>query len=132
MSRAILLGFALLIGLDTAAQVLVKIAGERISAFEPDPAWLLKALREPLIYGVMLVYAAVFCVYITLLKHAPVGPSFAAAHGHIVTVLVISILFFGEQLTVVQALGALAIIAGVLLLAVTETSHQIERPRASY
>lgn len=124
MNRPILLGFALLLGIDTISQVLVKIAGNRISAFEPDAGWLLRAIGEPLIYVIVLFYAAAFAVYITLLKRAPVGPAYAAAHGHIVTVLVISILFFGERLSVLQALGAVAILAGVAILAATETKHE--------
>jgi len=123
MKRDILLGFTLLLAIDTASQVLVKVAGNRITAFEPDPAWLARAVSEPLIYLVVLLYGAAFAVYITLLKHAPVGPAYAAAHGHIVTVLVISILFFGERLTFLQVLGALAIVGGVLLLAATETKE---------
>jgi multidrug transporter EmrE-like cation transporter len=124
MNRSILLGFALLLAIDTVAQVLVKIAGNRITAFEPDPEWLLRALREPLIYAIMLLYAGAFAVYVTLLKHAPVGPAYAAAHGHIVTVLIVSILFFGERLSILQALGGLAIMAGVLILAITETKSE--------
>lgn len=123
MKQSILLGFALLLAIDTASQVLVKLAGERITAFEPNSAWLLRAVSEPLVYLVVLLYAAAFAVYITLLKQAPVGPAYAAAHGHIVTVLIISILFFGERLSALQALGGVAIMSGVLLLAATETKR---------
>jgi multidrug transporter EmrE-like cation transporter len=124
MNRPILLGFALLLAIDTVSQVFVKIAGNRISAFQPDISWLLRAIGEPLIYVVVLFYAAAFAVYITLLKRAPVGPAYAAAHGHIVTVLVISIIFFGERLSLLQAIGAVAIMAGVGILAVTETKQE--------
>ena len=50
------------------------------------------------------------------------GPAYAAAHGHIVTVLIISILFLGERLTLVQGLGSVAILAGLTILACTETT----------
>ena len=121
MRRAILLGFLLLLTFDTSGQVGIKLAGERIGVGE-DVGWLLRVLQEPLIYLVLLCYGGAFATYVSLLKYAPVGPAYAAAHGHIVTVLIISMVFLGERLTVVQALGGLAILAGILILAVTETA----------
>jgi multidrug transporter EmrE-like cation transporter len=119
--RSILLGFLLLLTFDTAAQVGVKLAGERIGT-GADLAWLMRVAEEPLIYLVLACYGAAFATYIALLKYAPVGPAYAAAHGHIVTVLIISILFLGERLTLLQSLGGLAIMAGVAILAITEST----------
>jgi multidrug transporter EmrE-like cation transporter len=119
VKRSILLGFLLLLTFDTASQVGVKLAGERIGT-GADVAWLLRVAQEPLIHIVLACYAGAFVTYIALLKYAPVGPAYAAAHGHIVTVLVISILFLGERLTLLQGLGGLAILAGILILALTE------------
>ena len=81
----------------------------------------MRVVEEPLIRVVLACYAGAFVTYIALLKYAPVGPAYAAAHGHIVTVLVISILFLGERLTLLQGLGGLAILGGILILAVTES-----------
>lgn len=119
MKRTVLLGFLLLLTFDTASQVGVKLAGERIGIGEGG-LWLVRVLGEPLVYLVLLCYAGAFATYVSLLKYAPVGPAYAAAHGHIVTVLVISMLFLGERLTLVQGLGALAILAGLVILAATE------------
>jgi multidrug transporter EmrE-like cation transporter len=118
--RAILLGFLLLLTFDTAAQVGVKLASERIGT-GADLDWVLRVAREPLVHLVLACYGGAFATYISLLKYAPVGPAYAAAHGHIVTVLLISILFLGERLSLLQCLGALAILAGVIVLAVTES-----------
>jgi multidrug transporter EmrE-like cation transporter len=120
VNRFILLGFLLLMSIDTASQVCIKLAGNRIGPFEFDATWLARATAEPLIYLVLLSFGCSFVVYITLLKYAPVGPAYAAAHGHIVGVLMVSILVFGERLSLMQALGATAIIAGVTILAATE------------
>jgi multidrug transporter EmrE-like cation transporter len=120
MKRLILLGFLLLMSIDTASQVCIKLAGNRIGPFDFDAAWLARAAVEPLIYLVLLSFGCSFVVYITLLKYAPVGPAYAAAHSHIVGVLLVSILVFGERLSLMQALGATAIIAGVTMLAATE------------
>jgi multidrug transporter EmrE-like cation transporter len=117
--RSILLGFLLLLTFDTASQVGVKLAGERIGT-GGDLDWLMRVVQEPLIHVVLACYAGAFVTYIALLKYAPVGPAYAAAHGHIVTVLVISILFLGERLTLLQGLGGLAILSGIMILAVTE------------
>lgn len=121
MRRSILLGFLLLLTFDTASQIGMKLAGERIGIGH-GLEWLLRVLEEPLIYLVLLCYAGAFATYVSLLKYAPVGPAYAAAHGHIVTVLIISMVFLGERLTLIQGLGGLAILAGLVILAVTETA----------
>jgi uncharacterized membrane protein len=60
--------------------------------------------------------------YTALLRTAPVGPLFAAAHLHIVLVAAASVMFFGERLSTIQILGCVTITAGVLFLAATEKS----------
>jgi len=120
MTRFLLLGFLLLMLIDTASQVCIKLAGNRIGPFEFDAGWLSGAATEPLIYLVLLFFACSFVVYMSLLKHAPVGPAYAAAHGHILGVLIVSIFVFEERLSLMQALGGTAILAGVIILAATE------------
>lgn len=120
MKRSILLGFLLLLTIDTLQQVVTKLAGNRIGAFGEAPGWLDRVATEPLVYVVGACYLAAFFVYMALLKHAPVGPAYAAVHGHIVTVLIISIAFLGERLSLAQVAGCVLIIAGVIVLAVTE------------
>jgi len=97
VNRFILLGFLLLMSIDTASQVCIKLAGNRIGPFEFQATWLARATAEPLIYLVLLFFGCSFVVYITLLKYAPVGPAYAAAHSHIVSVLMVSIFVFGEN-----------------------------------
>ena len=82
--------------------------------------WVDRVLREPLLYVVLGLYLAAFLIYSWLLRVAPVGPSYAAVHGHVVTVLVVSIVFFGERLTLLQVAGGVLIMAGIALLAITE------------
>jgi len=117
---ALILGFLLLLAFDTAGQIGVKLAADALAEFD-GVQWLAAITREPLILAVLACYLGAFLTYVTLLKHAPVGPAYAAAHGHIVTVLVISMIFFGERLTLLQAWGAVAIMAGVVVLAISET-----------
>ena len=120
MNRILFLGFPVLVAIDTAAQVCVKLAGNRISEFQPDIFWFLRAIHEPLLYLVLLFMAGSFGVYMLLLKHFPIGPVYAAAHTNIVTVLIVSVLYFRETLDWLQVIGAVFILAGVAVLAVTE------------
>lgn len=120
MKRFILIGFLLLLSFDTAAQIGMKVAGDRIAASSADLIWIRRVVREPMVYLVVFFYVGAFIIYTTLLRYAPVGPSYAAAHGHIVVVMAISLLFLGEAFSVMQALGACCIIAGIALLAITE------------
>ena len=122
MRKAVLLGFLVLLAIDTTQQVFVKLAGNAIGSPDLDnlQPWFDRLLAEPLVLGVVGCYLAAFFTYTALLKHAPVGPAYAAVHGHVVTVLIISIVFFGEQLTLLQGLGCASIIAGIVILGVTE------------
>jgi multidrug transporter EmrE-like cation transporter len=118
----ILFGFLLLLAFDTMAQVATKLAGERVGVAE-ILTWLERVVREPLVYLVLVCNLGALITYVSLLKRAPVGPAYAAAHGHLVTVVLISVLFFGEWLSLSQAVGAVAILAGIAVLATTETGR---------
>jgi drug/metabolite transporter (DMT)-like permease len=72
------------------------------------------------VIGVLLGYGAAFLTYMTLIKHAPIGPAFAASHMEIVTVTLFSVLVFGDILTFWQVVGCCAIVTGVFVLAATE------------
>ncbi len=119
MKRAVILGFLLLLAIDTFQQVTTKLAGNRIGPC-CEGEWLQRVGAEPLVYVVGACYLAAFFVYMWLLKVAPVGPAYAAVHGHIVTVLLVSLLFLGERITVLQGVGCLLIVTGIVVLAVTE------------
>lgn len=123
MRKAILLGFLLLLGIDTTSNVLVKLAGDRIGGFDGTLDWLARVAREPIVLAIIGCYMAAFFTYTSLLKHAPVGPAYAAVHGHVVTVLLISLVLLGERLTVLQGLGCFLIAGGIIVLAVTEKMH---------
>ena len=122
MRKAVLFGFLLLLAIDTTQQMIVKLVGNAVGSPDLDnlQPWFDKLLAEPLLLGIVACYIGGFFTYTSLLKHAPVGPAYAAVHGHVVTVLIISIVFFGEQLTVLQGLGCASIIAGIVILGVTE------------
>ena len=68
----------------------------------------------------MVGYAGAFITWMVLLKKAPVGPAFAASHLQLVTVMLVSVVAFNEQITFTRLLGALSIIVGIVFLALAE------------
>ena len=123
MNRAVLLGFTALLALDTLAQVGFKLSAVQAGEARLDWHWVLATVSQPWALAVIVGYLGAFGVYMTLIKSAPIGPAFAASHLEIVVVILVSVLFLGESLSVVQALGCVVIVAGVVLLAATETSE---------
>ena len=115
-----LMGFLLLVAIDTFVQIGFKLAGNNTLPVTLDLPWLERVAREPWVVGVLLGYGAAFLTYMTLIKHAPIGSAFAASHMEIVTVTLFSVLVFGDTLTLWQAVGCCAIVMGVVVLAATE------------
>ncbi len=123
MRLKILLGFILLIAVDTFVQIGFKFAGNNTMPMTLDIAWMERVLREPWVFAVLGGYCAAFVIYMTIIKHAPIGPAFAASHLELVTVTIFSYTYFGDSITLIQALGCCAILGGVLVLAATESEH---------
>lgn len=115
MRNFYIIGFAVLLLFDTLAQTSFKMAAVQ-SAPTLDIQWIVRLLVEPWVYCAVAAYLGAFGTYMTLLKHAPVGPAFAATHLEIVTVLLVSHFFLGEHLTGVQIAGSVLIAGGIILL----------------
>jgi drug/metabolite transporter (DMT)-like permease len=120
VKRFFLTGFALLMGFDTLAQVAFKLAGTHALPVEANAAWLLRVFGQPWVYGAVVGYVGAFFTWMRLLRHAPIGPAFAASHLEVVSVMLLSVWLFDEPLTASRLLGALAIIAGIVCLALAE------------
>jgi drug/metabolite transporter (DMT)-like permease len=118
-----MIGFSILIAFDTLTQVSIKLASSQAGAFAIKPEWLLTVSHNPWLYTAALGYLGAFFAWMTLLKHAPVGPAFAASHLGLIPVLVISVIYFGEQLTTMQVLGGLSIMLGIVFLSLSEAKH---------
>lgn len=117
MKRFYVIGFAVLLAFDTLAQVSFKMAGSHALPVQASMAWLLRLFVEPWVYGAIFGYIGAFFTWMTLLKHAPIGPAFAASHLEVVSVMLLSVPIFGEHIGLLQGIGALAIVAGILCLA---------------
>ncbi len=123
MRRFYLVGFVLLLSFDTVAQLSLKFVGDQALPVEMSTAWLARVLGEPWILGALAGYVGAFFTWMTLLKHAPIGPAFAASHLEIVTVMGASALLFDERLHWPQLVGAALIILGIVLLAMSESEE---------
>ena len=118
-----ILGFGALMLFDTWTQVAFKLASHQAGEFAMTLEWLKSAVFSPWIYGAMAGYLGAFVTWMTLLKHAPVGPAFAASHLEVVTVLIVSVLYFGEHLAPQQIIGGLSIVLGIIFLSLSESKH---------
>jgi drug/metabolite transporter (DMT)-like permease len=117
----LVLGFVALVAIDTFVQIAFKFAAESTLPVTLDLAWLERVLREPWLLAALAGGAAAFLTYMTLIRHAPIGPAFAASHLDIVTITFFSVLFLGDKLSLTQVAGCAAVVLGVLVLAYTET-----------
>lgn len=121
-----LVGFFVLIVFDTFSQICFKMAAVHAEPFLIEVEWLIRVLQTPWVYGAIIGYLGAFITWMTLLRHAPVGPAFAASHLEVVGVMAISVTFFGEVLSISQLFGALLIVAGVVCLAQSETQSHVQ------
>ncbi len=121
MKRFYLIGFLVLMAFDTLAQLSFKLAGDSALPLEFSAAWLLRVFGQPWIYGAFVGYIGAFFSWMTLLRHAPIGPAFAASHLELLSVMALSHWLFNEQIGAPQIIGALFIVAGIACLAVSET-----------
>jgi drug/metabolite transporter (DMT)-like permease len=121
--RFYILGFGALMLFDTLTQVFLKLASNHAGEFAMTSDYLQEVARNHWIYGAVCGYLGAFFTWMTLLKHAPVGPAFAASHLEVVIVLIISVLFFGERLAPLQVVGCLCIVGGIIFLSVSESKQ---------
>lgn len=125
MKRFYLIGFLLLMGFDTLAQISFKYAGTQALPVAASLAWVLRVFGQPWVYGAVIGYIGAFFTWMALLKHAPIGPAFAASHLEVVSVMLLSIWLFDERLDAARVLGAIAIIAGIVCLGMAESREHV-------
>ncbi|WP_213993576.1 EamA family transporter [Sodalis sp. dw_96] len=122
MKRFYVFGFLALMLFDTLAQVSFKYASLHAAPLMLDVQWLVRVFGHPWIYGAFVGYIGAFFTWMTLLKYAPVGPAFAASHLEIISVTLVSVWLFDDQLNPVKVIGGLLILSGILCLAKGETA----------
>lgn len=124
MKKFYVIGFLVLMCCDTLAQCSIKVASLHVGELQLDLAWVFAILHQGWLYLAIAGYIGAFFSWMTLLKHAPVGPAFAASHLEKVSVLFVSVVWLGERLSAVQIAGCILILGGIALLGVAETKEQ--------
>ncbi|MBH9995088.1 MULTISPECIES: multidrug efflux SMR transporter [Bartonella] len=120
MRRFYILGFFFLMMFDTLGQISFKLSATAALPLEASLGWLYRIFSHPFVYFAILGYVGAFFTWMTLLRRAPVGPAFAASHLEVVTVMIASVLIFGETISLAHFAGALFIVAGIVCLAFAE------------
>jgi drug/metabolite transporter (DMT)-like permease len=128
MKRFLVTGFLALLSFDTLAQISFKYTAMDAEPLEFSPAWLLRVLGNPWISGALCGYLGAVVTWMSLLRRAPVGPSFAASHLELVSVTFFSVWLFNEPLNAPKIAGGLLILLGVLCLAKGESAENAEKP----
>lgn len=124
MKKFYIIGFILLLFFDTFGQTSFKLTAISAMPFEISIDWLIRIFSYGWAYLVILGYTGAFVTWMVLLKKAPVGPAFAASHLQVVTVMLVSVIVFDEQITLKRMLGGVAIIIGIVFLALAEQKLQ--------
>lgn len=125
MRRFYLIGFLVLVCFDTLAQVCFKLTANHAMPPEASLTWILRVASTPWVYVAIACYLGAFVTWMSLLKHAPIGPAFAASHLEVITVMALSVAVFGERIGTPQWIGAALIIAGIVCLAISETDDDL-------
>ena len=127
MKRVVVIGFLVLMSFDTMGQLCFKLASSTTGPLELDVIWFLRLFAKPWVYGAILGYLGAFVTWMTILKHAPMGPAFAASHLELITVSIFSVLLLGESMNAHKIIGGALIILGVLCLAKGEKQVACEQ-----
>lgn len=124
LAKFYIVGFLLLMGFDTFAQISFKNASAVVEPFIINVDFFARILSNVWVYGAIAGYIGAFIVWMTLLKYAPVGASFAASHLEIVSVTIVSYYLFNEPLNNYKIIGGVLIVLGVLCLAKSEQNNE--------
>lgn len=120
MKKFYLIGFGILLLFDTLGQTSFKLAATAAEPLAMSIDWVVRVFTNVWVYVAIFGYIVTFLAWMTLLRHAPVGPAFAAAHMEVVTVMIVSIWLFNDHITLGRFLGALLIVIGIVCLAFAE------------
>jgi drug/metabolite transporter (DMT)-like permease len=104
------------IGMDTAAQIAMKVAANNLSPPPFSRQWVLLAIESPMVWIAVACLIAVFGLWLRILDASHLAVAFAATSLTLVGVLVGSWLFLGESMNPLAYVGAGAIVVGVALL----------------
>jgi multidrug transporter EmrE-like cation transporter len=104
------------IGLDTAAQLALKVAANNLSAPPLSWPWTLSAIESPMVWTALACLIVAFGLWLRILDASHLAVAFAATSLTLIGVLVGSWLLLGESMNLLAYVGVGAIVVGVALL----------------
>jgi drug/metabolite transporter (DMT)-like permease len=107
--------WALLLALDVAIQVAMKLAGDQLHGVAPGPDWLAAAAASWLVWISLAGYLATFVLWLAILHSSPLSAAFPVTALVYVFVPLCGWLLLGEKFSAGQAAGIALILAGVFL-----------------
>lgn len=107
--------WGLLIALDVAIQVAMKLAGDQLHGIAPGVQWVMAALASWLVWISLAGYVATFVLWLAILHASPLSAAFPATALVYVFVPLAGWLLLGEDFSLGQTIGIALILAGVVL-----------------
>ena len=120
--RSDVLLWLVFVTLATATQLAFKWAGSELGDQELGVAFLADALAKPSVWVAIAGYAAMFALWINILRRVPLSRAYLITAIVYVPVSFGAWLIFGEQVSLLRAIGIAAIVIGVALIAAGDTS----------
>ena len=105
-----------LIGFDTTAQLLFKLAAQKLGAPEASWRWLHMIAQSAVFWLAALSLTLTFPIWMLILRRSQLNLAFPATALTYVGVIGGSQLLFGESINAVQYAGIVLIVVGVALL----------------
>jgi len=114
------------VGLNAAAQLLLKVATRPLASFSQFNADILTSsvgllIKSPSFWAGMVCYGASVCVWLAALSKAPVSTAYPMLSLGYVVVAAVSVLWLGESMGPAKVLGIALICAGVILVSRSTT-----------
>lgn len=109
-----LIGFSLLLAVG---QTLFKVAATNLQSASHGSAALWQLAMLPVFWGALILYAGGTLLWIYILQSVPLSRAYPFAALGFVVVPILAVVFFSERVTLTYALGALLIVAGVVITA---------------
>ncbi len=108
--------WALFIALDTATQIAFKSASQAVEGVSFGLSFVEIALATPAFWVTILCYIATFIVWMAVLMRMDLNRAFPLTALSYVTVPLLALFMFNEQLPPSRIAGIAVIIAGVVLI----------------
>ncbi len=125
MTIKAILPWLLYLVVETAVQVVFKIAGTGLDVVDGLGPMVAQAATSPWVLGGFFLYFLGFLLWMTILKDADLGRAFPMTAMVYLTTLAAAVFLFHEILTPLRFVGILTIIVGVGILASDENSDDL-------